>query len=144
MKKGLRHRAVAVLSLACAACGNPHGIYPVSGSVTYKDAPAAGASVLFQRQGADALGQQTIMGIVQPDGSFTVDCGALGKGAPPGEYVVLVEWKHDSGLPAPRSPAELSTRPDRLKGRYADPRKPLLHATVKAGSNTLPPFELTD
>jgi hypothetical protein len=34
--------------------------------------------------------------------------------------------------------------PDRLKGRYLDISKPLLHAEVKAESNRLPPFELTD
>ena len=34
--------------------------------------------------------------------------------------------------------------PDRLKGRYFDITKPLLHADVAAGSNQLPPFELTD
>ena len=34
--------------------------------------------------------------------------------------------------------------PDVLKGRYADPKRPLLHATVEAKATNLPPFELTD
>ena len=34
--------------------------------------------------------------------------------------------------------------PDALKGRYADPKHPLLHATVEAKATNLPPFELTD
>lgn len=136
--------AFAAVALACTGCGNPHGIYPVSGSVTYKNAPAAGALVRFQRQGVDPLKEQTVMGVVQQDGSFTLDCGALGKGAPPGEYIVVVQWKYDPNLPAPRSPAEASTRPDRLNGRYSDPRKPLLRATIKPEVNSLAPFELTD
>ena len=34
--------------------------------------------------------------------------------------------------------------PDRLNGRSFDIGKPLLHAEVKAETNQLPPFELTD
>ena len=33
---------------------------------------------------------------------------------------------------------------DRLKGRYFDIAKPLLHAKVEPHRNTLPPFELGD
>jgi len=33
---------------------------------------------------------------------------------------------------------------DILKGRYADPKRPLLHATVEAKANNLPPFQLID
>jgi hypothetical protein len=136
MKRGVFCAAVA---LACASCGNPHGFAPVSGKVMYRGAPAVGAAVFFHRRGADPLGEQTIMGIVQPDGSFTLDCGALGKGAPPGEYEVLVHWRH----PHPAK-GKATKGTDRLKGRYADPARPLLHAIVKAGPNSLPPFELTD
>ena len=34
--------------------------------------------------------------------------------------------------------------PDVLEGRYADPKRPLLHATVEAKATNLPPFELID
>jgi hypothetical protein len=134
----------AAVALACSACGNPHGIYPVSGRVMYKGDPAAGAFVFLVRQGAVPIREQTMMGVVQGDGSFTVDCGALGKGAPPGEYDVLVEWKYDAALPRARSPTEAAARPDRLRGRYADRKHPLLHTVVRPESNVLSPFELTD
>jgi hypothetical protein len=130
----------AALALACASCGNPHKLYPVSGKVTYKGAPAAGATIFLHRRGADPLNEQMVMGIVQEDGSFTLVCGAQGRGAPEGEYDVLVEWKRRSD----RARGLARKVPDRLKGRYADPRRPLLHAVVKAGTNDLPPFELTD
>ncbi len=137
MKKGL-FCATAALALACSSCSN--GLYPVSGKVTYKSEPAAGATVFLQRQGGDHQNEHMIMGIVQEDGSFTLVCGPLGKGAPPGEYDVLIEWKraanHAKGL--------AQKVPDRLKGRYADPKHPRLHAMVKAETNNLPPFELTD
>lgn len=141
MTKWLRLLAAAA-ALACLGCGKGNGIYPVSGTVIYKGAPAAGAYVKFFREGADPAREQTIMGVVQADGSFSLDCGSLGKGAPSGDYTVVIEWKYDPSLPPARSPTEAGARPDRLKGRYADARRPLLHAVVRAGANVLPPFEL--
>jgi hypothetical protein len=139
MKK-LLWDGLAVMALACAACGNSANLYPVSGTVTYQGKPAAGATVFFQRQGVDLMNEDVIMGIVEADGSFTLVSGALGKGAPPGDYDVLIEWKRDlnqiKGL--------AQKRPDRLKGRYADSKAPRLHAVIKAEGNHLLPFELTD
>jgi hypothetical protein len=129
--------AAALLALACTSCGN--GLYPVSGRVVYKGQPAAGAAVFFQRQGGDPVNEPMIMGLVQDDGSFTLVCGSQGKGAPPGEYDVLIEWKR-----AVHKAGREQKPPDRLKGRYADPKSPLLQATIKAETNNLPPFELTD
>jgi hypothetical protein len=130
----------AALILACIACETRNKIYPVSGTVTYQGAPAAGATVFFQRQGGDPMNEHLIMGIVQQDGSFELVCGSLGKGAPPGTYDVLIEWKQASSQGKGRP----QHRRDRLKGRYADPKRPLLQARVQAKANTLPPFALTD
>ncbi len=135
---------LAAIALATASCGRSNGLYPVSGRVTYNGQPAFGAAVILQRRGAVPLEEHLHMAVVQRDGSFTVDSGSLGKGAPPGEYVVLVRWKYDPDLPAARSPAEASSRPDRLKGRYSDARHPLLQAVVRPEANILPPIELTE
>jgi len=129
----------AALVLACASC-NMNNTYPVSGKVTYHGSPASGAAVYFVRQGGDASNDPAIMGIVQEDGSFELVCGPSGKGAPPGDYDVLIGWKRVR-RPGPGRPQHV---PDRLNGRYADPTHPLLHATVEAKANYLPPFELTD
>ena len=94
MKRLVRY-AMAVMALACASCGNVHNLYPVSGTVTYKGKPAAGAAIFFRRQGGDPMNEHAVMGIVQENGSFTLICGSLGRGAPPGEYDVLIEWKQD-------------------------------------------------
>lgn len=139
MKKGLV-ATMAALALVCSSCGDANKLYPVSGKVTYKGAPAVGATVFLQRQGADPLNEQTIMGIVQENGSFTLVCGPQGQGAPPGEYAVLIEWKRHAN----RAKGLAQKAPDRLKGRYADPKRPRLRAVVKPGANDLPPFELTD
>jgi hypothetical protein len=131
---------VAALALACLSCGNKSTLYPVAGKVTYQGAPAAGATVFFRRQGGDSMNDHVLMGIVQEDGCFEIVCGSLGKGAPPGEYAVLIEWKRVAG----QSKGRPQHGPDRLKGRYADPRHSLLYARVEAKANTLPPFDLTD
>ncbi len=130
----------AMLALACASCGNKNNIYPVSGKVSYKGAPATGATVFFRRPGGDAMNEHLIMGIVQEDGCFELVCGSLGKGAYPGEYDVLIVWKRVIG----QSKGGPQHGPDKLKGRYADPKHPRLHAVVKTEANELPPFELAD
>jgi hypothetical protein len=136
MRSGLLCTAAV---LACAGCGG-NGLYPVSGKVTYQGEPAAGAVVHFRRAGADPVNEHAVMGIVQPDGSFALVCGHLGSGAPPGEYDVLIEWKRVTG----QGKGGPQHGPDRLKGRYADPRRPMLQAVVRAERNVLPQFELTD
>ena len=128
------------LALTAVSCGKNTDLYPVSGKVTYNDAPAAGAAVFFYRRGADPMNEHMTMGIVQDDGSFDLVCGSLGKGAPTGEYDVLVEWKRVAGQAGGRPQAG----PDKLEGRYADTQNPLLRAVIEAKSNHLPPFELTD
>ena len=131
---------LTVSGLACTSCTSSNRLYPVSGTVTYKGKPAAGAALFFQRQGRDRMNEQMIMGIVQEDGSFELVCGSLGKGAPPGEYDVLIEWKRIIG----QSKGRPQHGPDKLKGRYADRKHPLLHATVEAKATNLPPVALTD
>jgi hypothetical protein len=132
--------SMALVAFAGASCGNVNNLYPVAGAVAYKGQPAAGAAVVFRRPGGDGMNEHTIMGIVQEDGSFSLVCGSLGQGAPPGEYDVLVEWKKNL-----KQPKGLAVKgQDRLKGRYADPKHVRLHAVVKAETNQLPPFELTD
>jgi hypothetical protein len=138
--KRLLQLALAIVTLACASCDRKEKIYPVSGNVMYKNLPAAGATVFFHRQGCDPMNEHMIMGVVQDDGSFELVCGSLGKGAPPGEYDVLIEWKRSAG----QNKGRPQHGPDKLKGRYADPKHPLLHATVEAQATNLPAFNLAD
>ena len=130
----------AILTLSCASCGNRNNLYPVAGKVTYKRSPAAGATVVFYRQNGDSMNEHLMMGVVQEDGSFELVCGSLGKGAPPGEYGVVIEWKEVSSQTRGRP----QRGPDKLQGRYADRARPLLHATIKAERNDLAPFDLMD
>lgn len=141
MLKSAIYSVGIVLALSTISCSH-HGesIYPVSGKVTYKGAPAAGAAVFFSRKHADFATENLVMAIVQNDGCFELVCGPFGKGAPPGEYNVAVEWKPVTG----QKNGNPQRGPDKFKGRYADAKRPLLHATVEPRSNDLAPFELTD
>jgi hypothetical protein len=145
----------AALFAAAAGCGGPTGLVPVSGKVTYHGQPAAGAVVYFHRQGESGpAGLPVPYGIVDEDGTFSLSTDGLGRGALPGTYSVLVEWRDEKGdgvVPVKSTGkvklvkrSRLRSGPDRLKGRYFDITKPLLKAEVTAGSNGLAPFELTD
>jgi hypothetical protein len=138
MQKPVFCAITATVAFACCSCGHSPRLYPVSGKVLCKGAPAAGATVFFLRQGGDPMNEHTVMGVVGEEGDFTLVCGSLGQGAPAGEYDVLIEWRR----PADR--ARGPKGPDRLKGHYADRRRPRLPAVVDSRPNHLPPFELTE
>lgn len=130
-----------IIALSSTSCKNrKDGIYPVSGKVTYHGAPAAGAAIFFNRKGGDYAREHLVMGIVEGDGSFELVCGPLGKGAPPGDYDVAVEWREIVG----QSGGNPRRGPDKLLGRYADLQHPLLHAVIEARANVLSPFDLND
>jgi hypothetical protein len=130
-----------IVSLACASCAKRNSnFYPVTGTVIVNGEPASGATVFLRPQSNDIRSSQTIMGIVADDGTFELVCGSIGKGVPPGEYDVIIEWKQVTGQRNGRP----ERGPDRLKGRYASPSKSGLHVTISPGSNELDPFELVE
>jgi hypothetical protein len=160
--------ALGILLFALPACGTGGGLYPVYGKVTHKGEPAAGAYVVLVRDGpappgaTPATGDQSPSAIVKEDGSFTVNCGDRGGGAPPGKYKVIIDWR--TGLAADAVKAQEATEkkkmgrrarsykpdkhsmlaPDRLQGRYASPEKSQLAVEIKPQTNNLPAFDLTD
>jgi hypothetical protein len=148
---------------ACSRSGP--GFYPVYGKVTFLGKPAAGASVHFHREGETADEAVNFpMGVVDEEGSYTLEVPGVGYGARPGKYKVLVRWstgkdgisssssaagsKNKKSSPRTETVAELRRDPnaegDRLKLRYFRLDKPLLFAEVKAETNNIPPFDLED
>jgi LPS sulfotransferase NodH len=158
IKRWLVIAAGACLCVGAPGCGNKTpGYYAVQGKVLYKGEPAPGAVVYFHRADRMASSQAIPFGIAEQDGSFSLNCDGVGHGCPPGQYDVLVEWrgKPDLEVAAPKAaratakvkeaaPNRQMARQgvDRLKGRYFDIAKPLLHAEVLPQANTIPPFEL--
>ncbi len=152
-KRWLLLLAAVAPGLPHVGCGNPPGLYSVSGKVLHKGEPAAGAVVYFHREDPAAPpAAASPFGIVEDDGSFSLTCDDQGNGCPPGKYAVLVEWRDGAGdgvVPVKTTGktklvkrSRVRSGPDRLGGRYFDISKPLLHAEVLPRSNTLPPFEL--
>lgn len=141
------------LCVGTTGCGTPPGFYPVHGTVLYQGKPAAGAVVYFHPVGSNApSAAASPFGIVEDDGSFSLSCDGVGKGCPTGKYAVLVEWRDGAGdgiVPLKTAGktklvkrSRVRSAPDRLKGRYFDISKPLIHAEVLPQSNSLIPFEL--
>ena len=113
-------------------------VHPVKGTVTAADGkPAEGALVVlnpFTPNGGPAVPS----GKVGADGTFAISTHAPGDGAAAGEYAVTVTWP----LPPKPDSDDAYNGPDRLKGRFADPKKPVRKVTVAAGPNTLEPITL--
>jgi hypothetical protein len=132
--------AVAMLGLLLTGCRDAHPdrprTFPVSGRVLHDGKPAAGARVQLNTVGGGlTLVQLCPHAEVSADGSFRLTTFRTDDGAPVGTYALTLTWPS----PPPRGRDE---GPDRFKGRYADPRKPLRQVHVVAGENVLEPIIL--
>jgi len=125
--------AVLLLCLLAAGCNRSSiKLYPVNGKVTYKDQPTEGASIVFQPVDGVAPERPMAYGDVKADGTFQLRT-EHGAGAAAGDYKVLIMWYGSSS-------GEVLDAKSKLPAKYADPEKPLLTATVKAGPTELEPF----
>jgi hypothetical protein len=110
--------------------------FPVSGRVLQDGKPAAGARVLLTAQADPSLVRLCPHAEVANDGSFRLTTFRTGDGAPAGQYTLTLTW------PLPARPGKEDEGPDRFKGRYADPRRPLRQVQIVAGANVLEPIHL--
>jgi hypothetical protein len=136
-------------ALLCTSCGSDD-LQEVHGKVLYKGQPARGAVVVFHPKPDKGVDTIRPTAIAQEDGSFTLTDHTGKEGAAAGTYVVTIVWpeekKPEEGQPKKRvrwdTASELSTPPDRLRGRYASPAKSNIVVEVKPGVNQLEPFDL--
>src|SRR6185295_11508411 len=102
--------------------------------------PAAGAIVVFQPAGGgnrDEWFAGYPQATVGTDGTFHVVTYGNTDGAPAGDYIVLVTW------PGERDPNdEEASPPDKLGGKFADPKTTPLKAKVESGPTKLAPFNV--
>jgi hypothetical protein len=111
-------------------------VYPVRGQLVTTDGkPAVGATVSFHPAGDSSTYPFVPHGKVSRDGAFVLTSYEAGDGAPAGEYAVTVVWRTENPEGDPGGP-------DRLKGRYANPARPLTRVTVREGDNSLEPFRI--
>jgi hypothetical protein len=135
----------AFAALCCASCGKGKPYYPVRGHVFVNGKPAEGVSiVLFLTDDTDAKPVQP-SAIVQADGSFEIKTyvvheRTLKEGAPAGQYQVSCVWYPPD---LQKYVNAMMALPDRLHGKYSDPKASGLKAEVLEQPTELPPFELT-
>ncbi len=129
----------AVQTIGCSSGGPPKKVcYPVKGELTVGGKPAEGATVMLQPKDANPTDWSAgyPRATVGADGKFQVSTYGENDGAPAGDYVILITWE------APNPANEEASGPDRLGGRYIDPDKSKLTATVEPRPTELPPIKL--
>lgn len=103
---------------------------PVRGLVTYKGAAAPGVTVQFhttgEPQGMAEIYAAKPSAVTDVEGKFALSTYEEGDGVAAGEYVVTFEWKDFDPLKNGYS------GPDRLKGKYADPKTSEFRVTIRS------------
>lgn len=125
-------------------CGDPNAVgkmdlYPVKGAVLLADGkPLTSGHVVFVSTNQPI----SVEGVISSDGTFALNSGTSGSGAPAGEYKVRVDVDLTK---QPQSKGKPPTRsgPLPFPAKYTDEDASGLTASVKAGDNDLPPFKLT-
>jgi len=110
--------------------GRPE-VFPVSGQIFVRGVPAAKAVIQLRAPGNQLLDHWRPHAIVGSDGSFHLTTFATDDGAPAGTYALTVTW------PRPGKRPFDSEGPDRFKGRYADPLRPVCELTIRPAKNDL-------
>jgi len=128
-----------VFALACflaTGCGSSAPqVYPVRGEVFFNGQPANGAAVHFHPLEKEK--RSPAFATVKDDGSFQLSTHVTNDGAAAGDYVVTLTWNSEKKVEN-----EIIIGPDRLGDRYSKPEKSNLKATIIAGENVLPRFDL--
>jgi hypothetical protein len=138
------HLAATLVLLCCCACGGQR-FYPVHGRVLVNGKPANGVKITFHPLESKAEGPPVLpTAVVQADGTFSlqtflVDQRTLKEGAPAGHYQVSCVWYPEDLMKY----LGQEILPDKLQGKYANPKSSGLRAEVTAGPTELPPYNLT-
>ena len=146
----LRMRAVWVgvvlIALSGLGCSGGKPLFPVTAQVFIDGRPATGALVVLHPIDDTSPAAIRPSGYVDDGGnvkltSFISRTRATGDGAPAGEYVVTIAW-FPADVKEYLSKNPNTALPDKLKGRYSQPDKSTLRATVQPQPTTLPRIDL--
>ena len=138
-------RAILLIGLALLiGCSSSHGTATVSGTVTYKNQPVDGATVIFHPKGEGPTAKPA-QGKTDGGGHFTVTTyfgpDEHPTGALPGDYAVTV-----TKIDEPQGAFDPHKDPppkNHLPVRYSTPQQSPLTVTIKLGSNR-PELNLED
>jgi hypothetical protein len=132
--------------VACAGCSKDEGriaVYPVSGRILVRGAPAAGAQVIFYPVSEELRkpGMPIPEAMTDANGEYQLRSYEPNDGAPAGQFNVTILWA-PAGATGGDKDSGGGGSTDRLGNRYLDPKKSGLTATVSEGGGEIPPFEL--
>jgi hypothetical protein len=139
-----RRLALALVLLAAAACSGKPAVVPVQGEAFKDNQPAAGALIIFHPIGVKGIDDLRPTATVDETGSFQPSTWKPNDGLPEGDYDVTVVWLEPAraGNTLIGGGERRGMVPDRLGGRYADPKKPQLRATIRKGEANKLRFDL--
>jgi len=86
-------------------------------------APAEGLQIECYPR-ANAKFRRVLAGHTDAEGQFSISTYEKGDGVPAGEYTLAFKWEKAAGFAKAR---------DRLKGRYANPKRSKFKITIKEG-----------
>lgn len=129
---------VAGMALLLSSCGNDRkAVYPTKGQVVDKAGkPAAGVAVILHPSADPNDTRHKPAGTTDAQGNFILTTYTENDGAPAGDYLITLEWR-----PIQKSPLAPEL-PDRLGGKFRDPKTSPYKATVNKGQNDLPAIQL--
>src|SRR5262245_51825536 len=126
-----------VVTASLLGCGDGRKpVYPVHGKVLINGKPATDAFVTLHAVTPDPNEPLFPSGQVDSQGAFALSSYITGDGAPAGDYVLTIEWLNYQVL------GNQWGGPDKLKGRYSDPKKSKIQVRVENRPLELPPIEL--
>lgn len=134
MNKNVPILLMLVCSLIAVGCSpSEPGPVSVKGTVkTSKGAPCDNALVVFHPTAKERLNDPKPVATTNAEGVFVLTTFAQDDGALPGDYAVTVVWPGKAGAASKMSLSGEgeAVGADQLKGKYGDPSRPLLKATV--------------
>ncbi|MBI1900204.1 MAG: hypothetical protein HYS13_03685 [Planctomycetia bacterium] len=141
--RGRLRRAVlaALAPVVCclSSCGGSDRlpVFPVTGELFVDGQPAFEAFVYLHAVKEDSEHLMQPYGQVDKDGKFAIATYVSGDGAPPGEYILTIEWLTFQPF------GNQWGGPDKLGDKYSDPTKSELRVTVKEEATQIPRISLT-
>ena len=120
MRQRLLFCFVSLMAIIPSSCGNDGRlkVYPLKGQLFVDEKPAAKAFVYIHlTEGSNPSGVRPYAQ-VDDNGTFAFSTYVQGDGVPTGDYILTFEWKEASGIMKNNYEG-----PDRLKGRFTDPKK---------------------
>jgi hypothetical protein len=135
-----RLAALALVPALAALCGCAEKwaeVFPVSGTLKYDGQIPVGARLVLNPVNPTSPDAAVPTGGVKADGSFVISSYTTGDGAPPGEYIVTIQWnKFDEKLGG--------AGPNVLPEIYSSPKTSPIKVTVNGGGpTTLEPINIS-